>query len=124
MERLPSGARPDLPPLTPAVPEPPEGTYRLPRTPLPPRAQSLPPPAPPDTEARMGEIDLRVQPSSASVSIDGEKWISSEEGHYVLQLPIGRHRVEVFEEQFRRFSVEIEIREGETMPLDVNLLRN
>jgi hypothetical protein len=125
MERLPRDARPEPPPAVPPVPEPPEGSFRPPRTPLPaPSTASAPPPAAPEGEPRMGRIDLHVQPGSATVSIDGEKWISSDEGHYVLQLPVGRHTVEVFEERFRRFIVEIEIRDGETTPLDVSLLRH
>ena len=125
MERLPSGERSAPPPVAPPVPEPPVGSFRpLLTAPPAPGIRTIPPPALPDGEARLGQIDLHVRPSSASVAIDGEGWLSSDDGRYVLQLPVGRHTVEIFEERFRRFSVEIELRDGETTPLDVSLLRD
>jgi hypothetical protein len=123
LERLPPGVPSEPPPAASAVPSPPAGSYRLPRTP--PRA-SLPPPAPSPSEegfeaVGFGSLDLRVQPADAEVTIDGQPWVTSEEGHFMIQVADGSHRVEVSKQGYRRFSTEITVGEGKTMPLNVSL---
>jgi hypothetical protein len=120
MERLPAGEASEPPDVSPPVPPPPAGSYRMPVTPpratLPPRA-AAPPPA-----AGFGVVDLFVQPASAEVRIDGQPWVSSDPGHFIVQVPAGSHRVEIGAPGFRLFSTDVEVREGETIPLSVSLI--
>jgi len=120
---LPRGVRSEPPPFAPPVPPPPVGTYRSPRTP-PPAGGPPPPQVPgPATQAEgFGTLEIRVQPAGADVTIDGERWLSSDEGKYVLQVQPGVHRVEASREGYQRFSMEVEAIEGETTPLNVSLM--
>ena len=124
MERLPAGVASEPPSVAPPVPPPPAGSYQAPRTP--PRASlPPPPPQPPSTEAQAvgyGTLDLRVQPTNAEVTIDGARWVSSDAGHYVVQVIAGSHRVEAFLDGYPRFSTEVVSREGETTPLNLSLV--
>jgi hypothetical protein len=54
--------------------------------------------------------------------IDGQRWLSSEPGHFMVQVPTGKHRVEIGKQGFRQFSTEIEVEEGSTVPLNVSLM--
>lgn len=121
LERLPPGSVSEPPPVAPAVPPPPEGTYRTPRWPAPVPSGSPAPPVPPSQAAGFGVLDLRVQPAAALVLVDGKPWESSDEGHLAVQLPAGMHRIEISSAGHRRFTTTIEVREGETTPLNVSL---
>lgn len=119
MDRLPAGVASERPELSPPVPAPPAGTYTNPVTPptLPPSAIPTRPEA-----AGFGTLDLYVQPETAEVKIDGERWTSSDEGHFVVQVPAGRHRVEIRKTGYRQFTTEIEVGDGATRPLNVSLM--
>jgi hypothetical protein len=120
MERLPGGEKSEPPDIAPSVPTPPAGTYRTPVTP--PRTQ-LPPPAARAAQAvGFGTLDIFVQPTGAEVTIDGQRWVSSEEGHFMVQVPAGKHRVEVRKSGYRAFATEIEVGDGQTVPLNVSLV--
>jgi hypothetical protein len=120
MERLPAGVASEPPELAPPVPAPPARTYR---TPVTPPATPLPQPAPRSSEAvGFGTLDLYVQPTAAEVTIDGKRWLTSDEGHFIVQVPTGKHRVEVCKSGYRQFTTEVQIREGEAAPLNVSLL--
>ncbi|MDH4063319.1 MAG: PEGA domain-containing protein, partial [Acidobacteriota bacterium] len=119
MDPLPPGEPSEPPALAPPLPPPPTGTYEPPRTPSP-----VPLPAPAEAPAvaeGFGTLDLRVQPADAAVTVDGAPWVSSEPGHFVLQVAEGRHRVEVSKPGYRRYWSDIDIREGEASPLNVSL---
>jgi hypothetical protein len=107
------------PELAPALPASPEGAYRTPVTP-PKISQSAAAVAP--SAAGFGTLDLYVQPANADVMIDGQRWLSSEAGHFMVQVPAGKHRVEIGKHGFRQFSTEIEVGEGSTVPLNVSLM--
>jgi len=120
MERLPAGVTSEPPELAPAVPAPPAGSYRTPVTP--PR-KPLPPPAVRSAEAvGFGTLDIFVQPTSAEVTIDGQRWVTSDEGHFMVQVPAGKHRVEVKKSGYRQFTTEIEVGDGQTVSLNVSWL--
>jgi hypothetical protein len=119
LEPVPVGVRSEPPELSPAVPPPPTGTYRTPATP--PKSVAPPTAATATPEGRVGSVDLFVQPPDAEVIIDGQTWVSSERGHLVVQLPAGRHRIEVRRPGYRPFAREIDVREGESKPLNVML---
>jgi hypothetical protein len=78
-------------------------------------AQSVPP-------ADFGSLTVRVRPSSAEVLIDGERWVSPENSAaLIVQLPPGRHTVELRAQGYRGFSTTVDIRRGETTPVNVSL---
>jgi hypothetical protein len=120
MARLPSGEVSERPDLAPPVPPPPAGTYRTPVTPSrlplpPPRAVTAP-------AAGFGTLDLYVQPDTAEVTIDGGRWTTADEGHFVVQVPAGLHRVEVRKPGYRAYVADIEVGDGMTNPLNVSLM--
>ncbi len=96
----------------------------------PPDAQSGRPEPPPPGErrgrvsadARFGSIAVRVQPADAEVLIDGEAWLGSDQdGRLLVNVPAGSHRVDVRKRGHESFSTEIDVRSGETTPLNVSL---
>ena len=103
------------------VPAPPEGTYT--------RAAHRPAdyqpgvPAPAAAPAPVGVLEMRVQPLTATVMVDGERWMSSDEGWYELQLPAGAHRVEVTASGHRPFTATVDVEADATTPLNVSLTR-
>src|SRR5213594_696217 len=75
---------------------------------------------PPDA-GDLGTVSVRVQPVRADVvvMIDGERWVSPQtDGRLVVQLPEGRHAVEIRAPGYRPFSTIVDIRRGETTPLN------
>jgi PEGA domain len=102
------------------VPAPPEGTYTAPRT-APPITPPMPAPAASPTA--VGVLEMRVQPLTATVMVDGERWMSSDEGWYELQLPVGAHRVDVTAPGHRPFTATVDVAADATTPLNVSLTR-
>ena len=85
-------------------------------------ARSAPRGRPSDENA--GSVAIRVQPSDAEVLIDGERWESPEGGdRLVVLLSEGEHRIEVRRDGYRPFTTTIQVRQGETSPLNVSLTR-
>jgi len=116
MQPLPQGTASEPPPA-PANPPPAQNA------PMPP-PQFLPPPqAPmPASTSPFGTLVIRVQPPGVEILIDGEHWNGPEgEERLLIQVAEGRHRVEIFKDGYKRFSTELEIHRGETMPLNVSL---
>ena len=69
-----------------------------------------------------GTIALSFRPVDATVYIDGEPWVSpTPGGPVVVQLLPGRHRVEVRSPNHRTFATAIEVRAGQSTPLNVSL---
>ena len=118
--RLPPGEWSEPPALAPTVPPPPSGSYSLPPT-----TSAIPPP--PATAmagtpaAGYGTLDLFVQPATADVLIDGQAWLSSEAGHFVVQVSAGTHRVEIRKSGYRRYAADVDVRDGEQTRLNVSL---
>lgn len=116
LEKLAPG-EPSEPLPEPAGPPPPNVNAPDPQAPgvrrgAPPRGQSS------------GSIVIRVRPDDAEIVIDGEVWPGGlENGEFVVQLAAGRHQVEIRRSGFRTFVTEIDIRGGQTSPLNVNLTR-
>jgi PEGA domain len=120
MERLPADVQSEPPDLAPPLPTPPAGTYRPPVTP-----SRLPAPAGEGQAVAatgFGTLDLFVQPVTAEVKIDGQSWVSSEEGHFVIQLPAGKHRVEITTSGHWTFATAVAVGDGATVPLNVSLM--
>ena len=69
-----------------------------------------------------GTLAVRVQPADAIVTIDGEHWDSPEGGSRLqVQLPAGRHRIEVRKDGFKPYSSSVDVRAGETETVNVSL---
>jgi hypothetical protein len=65
---------------------------------------------------------VRVQPTASEVWIDGEQWRGPEgDERLVVQLSEGTHHVEVRKSGFRRYATDVQVRRGETVPLNVSL---
>lgn len=116
--RLAAGEASEPPALAPPVPAPPAGTYTPPVTPS--RTQ-LTTTATTLQAVGFGTLVVRVKPSTATVTIDGESWVSSDDGRFTIQMPVGNHRVEVSAPGRERFSADAAVREGEITSLDVLL---
>jgi hypothetical protein len=87
-----------------------------PETPMPPGAG-----APVNAEG-FGTLALRVRPAGTEVFVDGERWRGPEaDDGLTIQVAAGRHHVEIRKEGCRPFSADIQIRNGETTPLNVSL---
>ena len=73
--------------------------------------------------ARTGTLALRVQPGDATVLVDGERWRGPQtQDRLVVQLAEGSHRVRVEKDGFQTFSVDVDVRAGETSSFNVSLL--
>ena len=67
---------------------------------------------------------IRVQPADADVLIDGERWRGpGGDDRLVVQVTDGRHRIEVRKEGYQPFTTEVDVRGGESVPLNVSLPR-
>ena len=93
------------------------GSLQGPRRPAPPRAAAA-------GDADYGTLAVRVQPADAEVIIDGEKWEGTGgDDRLVVQLAPGPHRIEVRKEGYRPFASDVNVRPGDTAPLNVSLAR-
>ncbi len=129
MEPLAAGEA-NEPPPQPKTPPEDYGTdmqQGQPGQPAQPR-QPLPPRQPPSAEVGVqigqgfGALVIRVQPSGAEILVDGERWQGPEGSErLVIQLAEGAHRVEVRKDGFVSFSTTVQVRRGETAPLNVSL---
>ena len=119
MERLPAGESSERPEIAPPVPAPPAGTYRTPVTPSP---VSPSPPSEATYAAGFGTFEVHVQPADAEVTIDGRPWVTSDGGHFVVQVPAGSHRLEVIKPGYWQFAAKFEVRDGQTTRLKVSLM--
>jgi hypothetical protein len=132
MEPLGAGEAMEPPP-TPAVsPAESDRTTRQERPPSrrrPTEPRETPPrdvPAPPlaGEPARGGSLVLRVQPGDADVLIDGEpsRGPAGDE-RLVVQVSEGRHRVDVKKDGYVTFSTEVDVKAGDSLPINVSLAR-
>jgi hypothetical protein len=109
--------------LAPGEPLEPQPT---PRAVPPPPSPGMPPQAaaPPVDLSRMGTLALRIQPADATILIDGEPWTGpASRDRVVIPLSEGSHRVSVEKAGLQPFTVEVDVRAGETTSFNVNLMR-
>jgi PEGA domain-containing protein len=129
LEKLGPGEQPEPrpqpanPPAAEAGAQPPPAYPPAPRTPG--RRAPLPPPQPraPRSEASAyGSLAVRVQPADAEVLVDGEHWNAPEgQSQVVIDVPEGRHTVQIQKPGYRSYITDVEVRRGETTPLNVSL---
>ena len=77
-----------------------------------------------DLDASFGAIAIRVQPADADVLIDGERWEGpADDEALVLQVAPGPHRIEVRKDGYRGYTAQIDVRAGQTAPINISLPR-
>lgn len=77
-----------------------------------------------DAGLSFGTIAIRVQPADADVLIDGERWDGpAADEALVLQIAPGPHRIEVRRDGYRGYAAQIDVRAGQTAPINVSLPR-
>ena len=140
MEKLGPGEQPEPRPQPPAPPpgasEPPQFQPYPPTPPYNPGGR--PPPQPPQpplspqppqpggasrgVPSGYGSLAIRVQPGDADVLIDGERWSAPEgQERLVIEVPEGRHTIEIRKPGYRSYITDLDVRRGETTPLNVSL---
>jgi len=79
-----------------------------------------------DRDSAQSALSIRVQPAGAVVRIDGEPWDGPDgrDDRLEVQVSEGRHVIEVERDGYDTFTTEVEVRRGETRPLNVSLRRN
>ncbi len=77
----------------------------------------------PARESRFGSIAIRVQPPDAVVVVDGTEWrgAADDDGEVLIQVPAGRHRIELRRDGYDTYTTEVNVRGGETTPVNVLL---
>ena len=131
MEKLPAGEVAERPPAPPPPPPddeqaPPPGARgyygrRVPppsTAPAPADQQAAPEP---EAKSSRGTLELILQPADADVLIDGQPWHGSGQERPTIDLPEGRHNIQVRKAGFVGYLTEVQIRNGETISLNVNL---
>jgi PEGA domain-containing protein len=70
----------------------------------------------------LGTLAIRARPANAEVRVDGERWVTPENNDALLiQLPPGRHTIDIRAPGYRPYTTIVDIRRGETTPLNVSL---
>ena len=147
LERLGAG---EAPAPKPQPIDPPQGgsQARMPQPPvqqpiergpmgrrMPPPRQMPPQQQPPDTprgapdnpragqaNSAYGALAIKVQPGDADVSIDGENWRGpGQQDRLVVEVAEGSHTVEIRKAGYRTYVTQVDIRRGQTTPLNVSL---
>jgi len=110
----------DRGPMMRRMPPPPPDDPRDPQNPDAPRAPE-PPRGRPGNGA-YGTLAIKVQPGDAEVSIDGEPWRGpGGQDRLTVEVPEGSHTVEIRKSGFRTYVTQIDVRRGQTTPLNVSL---
>jgi hypothetical protein len=118
------GGQPPMPPGS-QPPMPPGGQPPMGRGPM---GRRMPPPQQPPDGPRGGQaggygtLTIRVQPGDAEVSIDGEAWRGPDgRDRLVVEVAEGSHTVEIRKAGYRTYVTQVEVRRGDTTPLNVSL---
>jgi len=120
MEKLPAGEVAERPPA-PSAPPPPQQPGFAPRGPNTRRAPQPPDQAPASGERARGTLELTLEPADAEVLVDGQPWQRSGSDHITMDLPEGRHNLQVRKSGFVGYLTDVDIRPAETTTLNVNL---
>jgi len=135
LEKLAAGEAPEPEPR-PTEPErvenPPEDTYRQPPPPPqrragPPRPANQPPPEPaprsaPGEPSQFAALSLRVEPDGVVIRVDGERWEGpSGDERLIVQVHEGHHVIEAERDGYERFTTDVDVRAGETVPVTITL---
>ena len=110
----PMGRGPVTRRLPPPPPDDPRGPDAPRRAPEPPRGGQ--------GNAAYGTLAIKVQPGDAEVSIDGEAWRGpGGQDRLTVEVAEGSHTVEIRKSGYRTYVTQIDVRRGQTTPLNVSL---
>jgi hypothetical protein len=118
-----TGPRP-VPPPRPAVEEQAERQAPPPEDPR--RGRGGPPPdiTVQQEPRNFGVLSLNVQPLDAEILIDGAPWtVPAGDKRLNVQLPEGRHKVEIRKEGYATYSEEVFVQRGRFFTLNVSLIK-
>jgi hypothetical protein len=122
MERLPAGVSSDPPPAPPAQPRAQLAPAPRP-APLRPVPQAPPAARPaPTSPSDTGALVFNVQPGGSEIFIDSrqsEGPVADE--RLVIQVADGPHHIEIFKDGYKRFTADLQVHRGETIPVNVSL---
>jgi hypothetical protein len=138
LERLAPGEGSQRPPAPAPVPVPqyqgaplpgqgaplPRGPYGRPGPPpnYPPPPQEAPPPQSAfPNEAQRGTLSLSVEPGDAEILVDGNPWRVQSPDRQLIELPDGRHNIQVRKTGYVGYLTDVQIHAGQTTTLDVRL---
>jgi len=145
LEKLEPGEQPEPrpEPIAPPAPPPQAGNPEAGQPPYPPASQypqprgsggrrTPPPPPPPSTPdvrpptgSELGSLALHLQPPDANIMVDGNAWRGpagpADQNRIMIELPEGRHTIEIRRQGYRTYITDVDIKRGETTPLDVSL---
>jgi PEGA domain-containing protein len=104
----------------------PRGPYGRPGPPPPnyPPSPQAPPPPPPGSapsEGQHGTLSLTVQPGDSEVLVDGNPWRVQSQDRQLIELPEGRHNIQVRKTGYVGYLTDVQIHAGQTTNLDVRL---
>lgn len=115
MEALPAGSPPEPRPISAPIVR--RGINESPR-----REVNAPPV--PASSPDAGTIAIRVQPAGSDILIDGEQWKGPDaDEQLVVQVAPGAHRIDIRRDGYRGYAVDVDVRVGDTSPLNVSLSR-
>jgi hypothetical protein len=118
----PPSAQEDERPPSPRAPNRPQAPRRPAEPPRPDPSEPEQSPPPPPSESRYGTLSIRVQPSGSTVFVDGERWTGPADGErLIVQLPAGRHHVEVERSGYIRSAIDVEVQRGRTEDVNIAL---
>jgi hypothetical protein len=87
-----------------------------------PRSDPRPDPRGGQGSSAYGSLAIRVQPGDAEVSIDGEPWRGpGGQDRLVVEVAEGSHTVEIRKTGYRTYVTQVEVRRGQSTPLNVSL---
>jgi len=102
----------------------PRGPYGRPGPPpnYPPPPQEAPPPQSAfPNEAQRGTLSLSVEPGDAEILVDGNPWRVQSPDRQLIELPDGRHNIQVRKTGYVGYLTDVQIHAGQTTTLDVRL---
>jgi hypothetical protein len=80
------------------------------------------PPGAPASASAFGTLSIRVQPGDAEILIDGEPWHGPDAlDRLVVDVPEGAHTIEIRKSGYRTYVTQVQVRRGETAPVNVSL---
>jgi hypothetical protein len=136
MEKLGPDDQPEPRPVPPPTPQqmgpPPQQGSPYPQNPSgrsgrhqpqqPPQTQDPRGTPPPAGQPAFGTLAIRVQPLDADLLVDGQRWQGPQQNDSLLiELPEGRHTLEVRKAGFRTYVTEADIHPGETTSVNISL---
>ena len=72
----------------------------------------------------IGSVVIRVQPLDAEILIDGERWtLGAGDERLVVQLSTGRHHLDIRKREYRSVTLDLDVLQGETVPVNVSLTK-